>query len=150
MTFRSDRTGESRPPLRCVVLDFQVRPSRNGPFHLIFPEFWAEWRASIVCREWHETLTHSRISQTDDCLLCSDSAKYFTRADNRIGGTYKKAIFVEYTDSNFTTKVNRTASEEHLGFLGPTIRAEVGDQIQVFFKNQVSNFVMKVKTVVSK
>lgn len=50
-TFRSDRTGESGPPSRCVVPDIQVRPSRNGPFHLIFPEFWAEWRASIVCRE---------------------------------------------------------------------------------------------------
>ena len=98
----------------------------------------------------HSLTWNSRISQIDDCLLCSDSAKYFTRADNRIGGRYKKAIFVEYTDRNFTTKVNRTASEEHLGLLGPTIRVEVGDEIQVLFKNQVSNFVMKVKTVVSK
>lgn len=90
------------------------------------------------------------MSQNNDYLLCSDSAKYFTRAVNRIGGIYKKAIFVEYTDSNFTTKVNRTASEAHLGFLGPTIRAEVGDEIQVLFKNQVLNVVMKVKTVVSR
>ena len=98
----------------------------------------------------HLLTQNSGISQTDNCLLCSVSAKYFTRADNRIGGRYKKAIFVEYTDRNFTTKVNRTASEEHLGLLGPTIRVEVGDEIKVLFKNQVSNFVMKVKTVVSK
>ena len=82
------------------------------------------------------------LSQTDDCSLYSESAKYFTHADNRIGGRYKKAIFVEYTDNTFTTKANRTDNEMHLGFLGPIIRAEVGDEIQVLFKNQVNDFVM--------
>ena len=67
----------------------------------------------------------------------SDSAKYFTQADDRIGGEYKKAVYVEYTDDTFTTKVNRSSSEAHLGFLGPVIRAEVGDEIQVLFKNKV-------------
>ena len=62
---------------------------------------------------------------------------YFTQADNRIGGQYKKAMYVEYTDETFTTKLNRSSSEMHLGFLGPVIRAEVGDEIQVLFRNQV-------------
>ena len=44
---------------------------------------------------------------------------------------------MEYTDDTFTTKVNRSSSEAHLGFLGPVIRAEVGDEIQVLFKNKV-------------
>ena len=77
-------------------------------------------------------------------FLCSESATYFTHADNRIGGRYKKAMFVEYTDDTFTTKVNRTASEMHLGFLGPVIRAEVGDEIKVLFKNQVITVAIKV------
>ena len=53
-------------------------------------------------------------------------------------------MFVEYTDDTFTTKVNRTASEMHLGFLGPVIRAEVGDEIKVLFKNQVVTVAIKV------
>ena len=73
------------------------------------------------------------------CFLLphSDSAKYFTHSDDRIGGEYKKAVYLEYTDDTFTTKVNRLSSEAHLGFLGPVIRAEVGDEIQVLFKNKV-------------
>lgn len=67
----------------------------------------------------------------------SESATYFTHADDRIGGRYKKAVYVEYTDSNFTTKMNRSSTEKHLGFLGPVIRAEVGDEIEVLFKNKV-------------
>ena len=67
----------------------------------------------------------------------SESAKYFTHADDRIGGEYKKVVYVEYTDDTFTTKVNRSSNEAHLGFLGPVIRAEVGDEIQVLFKNKV-------------
>ncbi|KAL9983729.1 hypothetical protein ACROYT_G005948 [Oculina patagonica] len=68
----------------------------------------------------------------------SESAKYFTHADDRIGGRYKKAVYVEYTDDTFTTKVNRSLTEAHLGFLGPVIRAEVGDEVEVLFKNKAS------------
>ena len=71
--------------------------------------------------------------------LCSESSAYFTHADDRIGGRYKKALYVEYTDDTFTIKANRSSSELHLGFLGPVIRAEVGDEINVFFKNQVNS-----------
>ena len=31
----------------------------------------------------------------------------------------------------------RSAAEEHLGLLGPTIRAEVGDEIRVVFSNRM-------------
>ncbi|XP_074612928.1 hephaestin-like protein isoform X1 [Acropora palmata] len=68
----------------------------------------------------------------------SESAVHFTQADDRIGGRYKKALYVEYTDDTFTIKANRSYSDLHLGFLGPVIRAEVGDEINVFFKNQGS------------
>ena len=64
---------------------------------------------------------------------------HFTQADDRIGGRYKKALYVEYTDDTFTIKANRSYSDLHLGFLGPVIRAEVGDEINVFFKNQVNS-----------
>jgi FtsP/CotA-like multicopper oxidase with cupredoxin domain len=54
---------------------------------------------------------------------------------NRIGKVYRKAVYQEYTDSTFKTLKKRSPEWEHLGLLGPVFRAEVGDTIQVFFKN---------------
>jgi manganese oxidase len=63
------------------------------------------------------------------------SMMYVEQGKNRIGKTYRKAVYREYTDATFTTLKKRTAEWEHLGLLGPVLRAEVGDTIQVFFKN---------------
>jgi FtsP/CotA-like multicopper oxidase with cupredoxin domain len=60
------------------------------------------------------------------------------RAD-RIGRIYKKAIYREYTDSTFTTLKPRPAAWEHLGILGPLLRAEVGDTIRVVFRNNADH-----------
>ncbi|KAK3576332.1 hypothetical protein CHS0354_039739 [Potamilus streckersoni] len=65
----------------------------------------------------------------------SASAGYFTPSATRIGGKYKKAKYVEYTDCTFTTKSPVTPEKEHLGILGPLIKAEVGDKINIVFKN---------------
>ena len=51
-----------------------------------------------------------------------------------IGRSYLKAVYREYSEG-FAAIKQRTAAEEHLGILGPVIRAEVGDQITVHFKN---------------
>jgi len=56
-----------------------------------------------------------------------------------IGREYLKALYFEYTDDTFTTRKTRPSSEEHLGFLGPVIRAEVGDTVYITFKNNGSN-----------
>lgn len=48
---------------------------------------------------------------------------------------YHKAIYREYTDPTFKTLKIRPQQWEHLGILGPLIRAEVGDSIRVVFKN---------------
>ena len=47
--------------------------------------------------------------------------------------TWRKTRFVEYTDDTFTTK---KAQPPWLGVLGPVLRAEVGDTIQVHFLNR--------------
>ncbi|XP_004027914.5 coagulation factor V [Gorilla gorilla gorilla] len=52
--------------------------------------------------------------------------------------TYKKVVFRKYVDSTFTKRDPRGEYEEHLGILGPIIRAEVDDVIQVRFKNLAS------------
>jgi manganese oxidase len=66
-------------------------------------------------------------------------AQVFTeRGPQRIGTTYRKALYREYTDESFTTLKPRGAEWEHLGMLGPVLRAEVGDTIKVVFKNNAS------------
>jgi len=71
-----------------------------------------------------------------------EDAKVFlanTTEDGYIGREYIKALYREYTDDTFSTMKVRPQAEEHLGFLGPIIRAEVGDTIYVTFKNSGSN-----------
>ena len=56
----------------------------------------------------------------------------------RIGSIALKSLYREYTDSSFTILKPRPPEWEHLGFLGPLIRAEVGDTIRVVFRNQTN------------
>jgi len=64
-----------------------------------------------------------------------NSKMYFESGKHQIGHIYHKAIYHEYTDGTFTTLKKRTPEWEHLGLLGPALHAEVGDTIQIFFKN---------------
>ncbi|MGB8702357.1 MAG: multicopper oxidase domain-containing protein [Thermosynechococcaceae cyanobacterium] len=59
-------------------------------------------------------------------------------ADNRIGSVYRKALYKEYIDSSFSKLKEIPAEWQHLGVLGPVIRAEVGDTIEVVFKNKTA------------
>lgn len=52
-----------------------------------------------------------------------------------ISTSYIKVLYREYTDNTFRTLKLRPAEWEHLGFLGPVFRAEVGDTIRVVFRN---------------
>jgi FtsP/CotA-like multicopper oxidase with cupredoxin domain len=44
-------------------------------------------------------------------------------------------VYHDYSDASFTALKPRPAAWEHLGIVGPVIRAEVGDSIKVVFKN---------------
>lgn len=50
--------------------------------------------------------------------LHSDSELYFTQGDNRIGGKYWKAQYIEYVDATFTQRKTLSEAEAHLGILG--------------------------------
>jgi hypothetical protein len=54
---------------------------------------------------------------------------------DRIGNVYRKAIYREYTDETFNTERKREKEWEHLGIMGPLIRAEVGDTVVIHFRN---------------
>lgn len=55
-----------------------------------------------------------------------------------IGSQYLKSRYVEYTDRTFTTRLERREDFEHLGLMGPVLRARVGESIVVHFRNNGS------------
>ena len=61
---------------------------------------------------------------------------FFAKANPRpVSTKYRKVLYREYTDSTFRTLKPRPPEWQHLGFLGPLIRAVVGDTIRVVFRN---------------
>lgn len=57
---------------------------------------------------------------------------FLQQGPDRIGRVYKKAVYAQFTDSSYNTIVKKPF---WLGFLGPIIKAEVGDFVTVHFKN---------------
>uniref|UniRef100_A0A671T3V5 ferroxidase n=1 Tax=Sinocyclocheilus anshuiensis TaxID=1608454 RepID=A0A671T3V5_9TELE len=51
---------------------------------------------------------------------------------------FKKAVFRKYLDSTFSIRDIRGEMDEHLGILGPVIKAEVDQTVMVFFRNLAS------------
>ena len=66
---------------------------------------------------------------------CGDDTPWLTRGPDGGPPIFKKAIFREYTDDTFTQRKPRPPAWEHAGILGPILRAEVGDRIEVTVKN---------------
>lgn len=64
---------------------------------------------------------------------------FTTSGPHQIGGISRKALYREYTDKTFNTLKPRAAEDEYLGFLGPVIRAEVGDTVKIVFRNNGSH-----------
>ncbi|XP_055986016.1 hephaestin [Sorex fumeus] len=67
----------------------------------------------------------------------SGSNKFFQKSSSRIGGSYWKVRYEAFKDETFQEKL-QTEEDKHLGILGPVIRAEVGDTINVTFYNRAS------------
>ncbi len=68
-----------------------------------------------------------------------DVADTFVRSGpGRIGSRYMKCLYRGYTDASFSRLVERAPDDKYLGFLGPVIRAQVGDRIRVVFRNRCS------------
>lgn len=53
----------------------------------------------------------------------------------QIGRSYHKLLYREYTDGSFRSLAPVAPDMRYLGYLGPLMRAEVGDTIVVVFKN---------------
>lgn len=46
---------------------------------------------------------------------------FFEQGPTRIGGSYKKLVYREYTDASFTQRKERGPAEEHFGLLGESL-----------------------------
>lgn len=72
-----------------------------------------------------------------DMECCADAATWLSRGPQELPPVFRKAVFREYTDATFSHLKTRSAEWSHLGILGPLIRAEVGDQIEITLKNNL-------------
>jgi FtsP/CotA-like multicopper oxidase with cupredoxin domain len=76
------------------------------------------------------------------------SAPFFARSPDRIGGTYLKARYIQYTDETFETPIPQPAD---MGILGPTLWVEEGDDVTVHFYNRATkNFTIHVHGLLAK
>lgn len=67
-------------------------------------------------------------------------AKGFTEpGPHQIGRVNKKAMYREYTDATFSTLKKRSPEDAYLGIMGPILRGEVGDTIEIVFKNNATH-----------
>ncbi|XP_053377080.1 ferroxidase HEPHL1-like [Mercenaria mercenaria] len=75
-----------------------------------------------------------------ESLLNPDKVPYrYVRDDPMfVGSVYYKAIYREFTDETFFHIKPRRADEKHLGILGPFIRGNAGDTIEIVFRNFAS------------
>ena len=64
----------------------------------------------------------------------SDDQNVFVEtSDTRIGSVYRMAQYIGYENAEFTVPL--THADPSTGILGPVIHAEVGDQIEIVFRN---------------
>uniref|UniRef100_A0A8D0F6S1 Ceruloplasmin n=1 Tax=Strix occidentalis caurina TaxID=311401 RepID=A0A8D0F6S1_STROC len=81
-------------------------------------------------RSWERERHNHSVESYADVFLSNE--------DGLLGSRYKKAVYREYSDGTFQTPRARTNSDEHLGILGPFLWAEVGDILNIVFKNNAS------------
>lgn len=68
----------------------------------------------------------------------ADRAFFTNGPPKTMSTSYHKVLYREYTDSNFTALKPVPPAWAHLGFLGPLLRAEVGDTIRIVFRNKAT------------
>ncbi|MGH4023497.1 MAG: multicopper oxidase domain-containing protein [Pseudonocardiaceae bacterium] len=77
------------------------------------------------------TLTGKPFGDTENTFLL--------RGPDRIGSTYLKSLYREYTDDTFSKLKPRPPGWQHLGMLGPALHAVVGDRVDIVFKNNLDH-----------
>jgi len=108
--------------------DSIVRRSQKGQIHTYY----------IAADEVEWNYAPAGVNQTTGEPFGDVENVFVQNGPDRIGSVYIKAQYREYTDASFTTLKSIPAQWQHLGNLGPIIRAEVGDTIRIVFKNNTN------------
>uniref|UniRef100_UPI0037E8636B ferroxidase HEPHL1 isoform X2 n=1 Tax=Semicossyphus pulcher TaxID=241346 RepID=UPI0037E8636B len=111
----------------------QIKQTRTQPTKIVQYFISAEeieWDYSPK-RDW-ELEKHHTTSED------SPGSIFVEKGKNRIGSRYKKVVYREYADDTFRVQKKRQPSQQHLGIIGPIIKAEVGEQIVIMFRNSAS------------
>jgi hypothetical protein len=124
---------------QCIqILDNQLPPFQPSDFH-----FSGNVRTYYVQAE---QLSWDYVPTGWDNWLgvpINDSVRAQEAGYVSAGWKWEKAVYRGYTDSSFTQK---TAQPSWQGINGPTLRAEVGDMIQILFVNSTYVLGQKVPT----
>lgn len=75
--------------------------------------------------------SHSHINMS----LYREASVFLKRGPQRIGSTYKKAVYKQYSDATYRTEVKKA---EWMGYLGPLLMAEQGDTVILHLRNIAS------------
>lgn len=125
--------------IRRICISMKIKLSLVGLLALVAPELQALERTYYVAADeviWDYAPKKHNLMMN---MPLSDDQKVFVETSaNTIGSRYHKALYREYTDASFSQLKPRSEQEQHLGTLGPILRAEVGDTIKVVFKNNAS------------
>ena len=102
------------------------------------PVVWdyAPKRHDVLAVQFEEEAEEQGAPASEDEEGEGAAATYIDRGPGRIGSQYEKCLYRGYTDRTFAHPIERPLEQRYLGFLGPVIRAEVGDSIRVVFRNE--------------
>ncbi|ORZ36328.1 Cupredoxin [Catenaria anguillulae PL171] len=89
--------------------------------------------------EWDYAPTGKNAFSGEDLDKVEESAVFAAQDRGRIGRKYQKVVYRQYMDESFKKIRERPADEEHLGLLGPVLRAEVNQVIRIVFKNKAKS-----------
>ncbi|CAJ1063928.1 ferroxidase HEPHL1 isoform X1 [Xyrichtys novacula] len=110
------------------VKSTHARSAKTVQYYISAEEI--EWDYSPE-RDWELEKHHATLEDSPGSI-------FVAKGKNRIGSRYKKVVYREYTDDTFRVEKKRQPSQQHLGVIGPIIKAEVGEQIMITFKNKAS------------
>uniref|UniRef100_A0AAX7VMW0 ferroxidase n=1 Tax=Astatotilapia calliptera TaxID=8154 RepID=A0AAX7VMW0_ASTCA len=81
------------------------------------------------------TAVISHIEMSVGECMSVEASVFLKSGPQRIGSTYKKAVYKQYSDATYRTELTKA---EWLGYLGPLLMAEEGDTLIVHLKNTAS------------
>ena len=98
--------------------------------------------AHATTRTWHIAIEEGNwdyfpgnLPRTDINALQPEQRDTLTASATQPGSLYRKVLYRAYTDASFTQLATQPA---WLGFLGPVLRAEVGDQLELVVRNKAA------------